>query len=80
MAVSIVAMFPNTFSQLIFGEEGNNSLVVWVAACLATVVAHNTFGAVLLSVRLFRVVTALQFFQSLGFAVISLALCLMMIS
>jgi polysaccharide transporter, PST family len=62
------------FSELIFGTEDDTALVVWLAICLAIVILHNSLTALFIAVRRYRVVTALQFVQSLAFAAISLAL------
>jgi O-antigen/teichoic acid export membrane protein len=62
------------FSKLIFGSSSETSLVVWVSLCLATIILHNFLIALFIAVRRYRVVTALQFVQSIGFAVLSLGL------
>ena len=62
------------FSQLIFGSVQNTGMVVWLAICLAVVIAHNFLLSLFIAVRMYRFVTALQFIQSLGFAVLSIGL------
>jgi O-antigen/teichoic acid export membrane protein len=62
------------FSQLIFGSPDSGRVVIWVALCLASVILHNYLTSLFIAVRMYRVVTVLQFAQSLGFAVLSLAL------
>ena len=57
------------FSQLIFGTPTTAYLVVWLALCLAVVILHNYLTALFIAVRRYRVVTILQFVQSLGFAI-----------
>ena len=47
---------------------------MWLAVCLAVVILHNFLTALFIAVRMYRIVTALQFVQSLGFAAISLGL------
>ncbi len=64
------------FSQLIFGSAAEGQTVVWLALCLAVVIVHNFLTALFIAVRMYRIVTALQFFQGLGFAVISLTMLL----
>jgi O-antigen/teichoic acid export membrane protein len=61
-------------SQLIFGSDAETSLVVWLAVCLTAVIVHNFLTALFIAVRMYRVVTALQFLQGLGFAAISVGL------
>lgn len=74
--VASVAMIVerNWFSQLIFGSDREAGVVVWLAICLAVVIVQNFLTALFIAVRMYRVVTVLQFVQSLGFAVISLGL------
>ncbi len=81
--VSVVASFFATilivaerdwFSRQIFGTADESGLVVWLAVCLAVVIAHNFLTSLFIAVRMYRVVTALQFLQSLGFAIVSVAL------
>ena len=43
------------------GYDAVSSLVVWLAVCLATVILHNFLTALFIAVRMYRVVTALQF-------------------
>ncbi len=62
------------FSRLIFGSDAESKTVVWLALCLAAVIAHNFLTALFIAVRMYRIVTVLQFLQSLGFAIVSLAL------
>jgi polysaccharide transporter, PST family len=62
------------FSELIFGSVDETNLVLWVAVCLATIILHNFLIALFIAVRMYRMVTVLQFLQSFGFAVLSLGL------
>ena len=62
------------FSHLIFGSDDDVAIVIPLAGCLAVVIMHNFLTALFIAVRRYRIVTVLQFIQSLGFAAISLAL------
>ena len=64
------------FSRLIFGSDSESKLVIWLALCVAVVILHNYLTALFIAVRRYRIVTVLQFFQSLGFALLSLGLML----
>jgi PST family polysaccharide transporter len=74
LATLVMIVEKNWFSQLIFGSADEAHLVVWLAICLAVIILHNSLTALFIAVRMYRIVTALQFFQSLGFAVVSLGL------
>jgi PST family polysaccharide transporter len=71
---TVMLVFKKAFSRLIFGSEEASGMIVWLALALAALVAHYFLVALFIAVRQYRVVTALQFVQSLGFAVISLVL------
>lgn len=73
-ATVLVVAERDWFSRQIFGTDAEAGLVVWLAVCLAVVIAHNFLTSLFIAVRMYRVVTALQFLQSLGFAIISVAL------
>jgi O-antigen/teichoic acid export membrane protein len=77
--VATLAMVFNRvwFSRLIFGLDTEGSLIAWLAVCLATVILHNFLTALFIAVRMYRVVTILQFLQGLGFAAISVGLLLL---
>jgi PST family polysaccharide transporter len=74
VAMSVMIVERNWFSRLIFGSDEEAPVVAWLAICLAVVVGHNFLVALFIAVRRYRVVTILQFLQSLGFAAISLGL------
>ncbi len=74
IAVVTIIAARDWFSELIFNRTDQSALVVWIAVCLATVIAHNFLVSLFIALRLYRVVNALQFFQSLGFALLSLPL------
>lgn len=62
------------FSELIFGRRDHPDLVLWIALCLATVIAHNFLVSLFIALRMYRVVNLLQFLQSLGFALLGVPL------
>ncbi len=72
VAVVVMLVERNWFSRLIFGSDDNGGMVVWLALCLAVVIVHNYLTALFIAVRRYRFVSALQFIQSVGFAVVSL--------
>jgi O-antigen/teichoic acid export membrane protein len=74
VAATIMIVERNWFSQLIFGTDDDGHIVVWIAVCLAVIILHNYLTALFIAVRRYRIVTVLQFVQSLGFAVTSLVL------
>jgi O-antigen/teichoic acid export membrane protein len=73
-AMAAMALAPDWFSQLIFGDAGRRQAVSWLAAGLAIVIWHNFLTSLFIAVRMYRIVTWLQFLQSVCFAAISLAL------
>ena len=75
VALAVVALGRQWFSQLIFGRPSEEALVLWLVGCLATVLAYNFLSCIFMAARMYRVATIMQFFQSVGFAAISLALC-----
>jgi polysaccharide transporter, PST family len=74
IAVAVVEAFAPQLSQLVFGSEAFTAAMRIIGACLATIVLHHTLTALLTALRLYRIVTAMNFVQSLLFAAISLAL------
>ena len=74
VAAVVVIVQRKWFSRLIFGSDDEAGMVVWLALCLAVIILHNHLTALFIAVRRYRIVTALQFFQSLGFAAIGLGL------
>jgi polysaccharide transporter, PST family len=73
-AISILLLFAPQFSNLVFGTDGSVSSIYAVAACLAAVILHHTLTSLFTAMRLFRVVTIMNFMQSLLFAGLTLAL------
>jgi len=74
LATIAIILQRDWFSRLIFGTTAESGTVVWLAVCLAVVILHNFLTALFIAVRMYRVVTTLQFLQSLGFAIVSIAL------
>lgn len=74
VTVATIICFRPQFSQLIFGTPDQAALVVWVALALAMLIVHNFLVSLFIAVRMYRVVTGLQFLQSLAFAVLSIGL------
>ncbi len=62
------------FSSFIFGRPGEENLVLWVTVCLASLILHNLLTELFGGMRLFRVVSMLQFCHSLAFAIVGLGL------
>lgn len=61
-------------AELVFGGADRAGLMVGVICCLATVILHHFLEAVFAGLRMFRVVSAMHFTQSMAFAVVSLSL------
>ena len=70
-----VAIFAESISDMLFGVSDRVMLVYGIGLCLAGVVMHHTLTSLLAAMRLVRVMSAVNFAQSLLFAV--LALCLL---
>lgn len=73
-AVAVVHAFAEPLSVAVFGHDHYADLMQNIALCLATIVLHHTLTAVLTALRLYRVVTAMNFAQSMLFALLSLTL------
>ena len=73
-AIAILLGFAPQFSHLVFGTNGSVTSIYAVAACLAAVILHHTLSSLLTALRLFRVVTIMNFIQSLLFAGLTLTL------
>ena len=74
VAIIVLLVFAPQFSELVFGTDGSISSIYAVAACLAAVILHHTLTSLFTAMRLFRVVTIMNFLQSILFAVLTLAL------
>jgi O-antigen/teichoic acid export membrane protein len=73
-AVGIVAFWTPSFSWLVFGRPDRKSLVLTMAGSLVAVILHHFLEALFAALRKFRIVSMMQFCQSICFAVISLGL------
>ena len=75
-ATTIFLLFWNreVVARLVFGDASRGGLAAGVIACLAVVILHHFFEAIFAGLRSFRIVSAMHFVQSMGFAVISLSL------
>ena len=67
LAMTVVALGRQWFSMRIFGRPGEETLILWLVACLATVATYNFLSCIFMSARMYRVATIMQFFQSVGF-------------
>ena len=76
IAVLVIAIFAEYFSNLLFGVGDRVALVRGIALCLAGVIFQHTLGSLLTALRLFRVVSAVNFLHSMLFATLALALLL----
>ena len=76
IGVLTIALFAEYFSNLLFGVPDRVALVQGIALCLAGVISHHTLGSLLNALRLFRVVSAINFLQSILFATLAIALLL----
>ncbi len=61
-------------SLLVFGSRDYEGSMRVIGLCLVSIILHHTLTALLTALRLYRIVSAVNFVQSLLFAVISLAL------
>ncbi|MEX2187253.1 MAG: lipopolysaccharide biosynthesis protein [Pirellulales bacterium] len=72
-AALVVGAFRETFSELLFGRGDRQELIVVLAAALGVVVVHNFLLDFFTALRLFRVVSAMQFAGGTMFVVLSIA-------
>jgi len=73
-AVAVIALWTPSFSWLVFGRPDRKTLVMLIAGSLVSVILHQFLEALFAALRKFRIVSMMQFCQSMGFAVISLSL------
>jgi O-antigen/teichoic acid export membrane protein len=73
-ALGLIELFAPELSTLLFGRADSAALVRGIGLCLASVILHHTLTAILAALRLYRIVSAMNFAQSLLFAGVSLAL------
>lgn len=74
IATLLIAWGARFFSEIIFNTPQHVELTVGIAYCLAAIILHHTLTALLTAMRLYRVVSAMTFAQSLLFAIVALAL------
>lgn len=74
--VSILVMLwqREAIATLVFGAPDRAGLAAGVIVCMAVVILHHFLEAIFAGLRMFRVVSAMHFTQSMAFAVISLSL------
>lgn len=72
-AAVTVGTFREAFSEMLFGRGDRQELVVVLAAALGAVVVHNFLLDFFTALRLFRVVSAMQFLAGTMFVVLSIA-------
>ncbi|MCC6493541.1 MAG: lipopolysaccharide biosynthesis protein [Pirellulales bacterium] len=73
-AVLVIELFAPELSRLIFGSDQHVDAMRGIGLCLVTIIFYHTLTTVLTALRTYRVVSAMNFTQSLLFAVVSLAL------
>ncbi len=74
LAVATVWLARSSFSRLVLGSADDTQLVTLLAASLGAVVCYNTLVELFLSLRMVRVITALQLFNAVAFLLFCLAL------
>ncbi len=74
LAVGAMVLGRDWCAWLVFNRTDLGKLVIYVAGTLAAVIAFNSVTLLLISLRQHRLVNTLQFFQSLGFALLSVLL------
>ncbi|WP_425398892.1 lipopolysaccharide biosynthesis protein [Aeoliella sp.] len=74
VAFAVLAIGRRPFAYLVFGDSSEQWLLLLVACVLVAVILHHFLEAVFAGLRVFRVVSAMQFAQSMLFAAISLTL------
>ena len=76
VAVAVVALAGPQFSQLVFGRPDRVQLIALLAASLGVVIAYNFLVELFTALRLFRLISVLQFTHSALFALIGVGLVL----
>lgn len=74
LTVAVIVATPGWFAGQIFGDSQLTTLAMLTALCLAVVIVHHFLESLLMALRMSRVVSGMQFFQSLGFALLSITL------
>ncbi len=73
-AMTTVGLFGSWFSNLIFGRPDRTDVVLIMAAVLLAVIAYNFLTEMLTALRMFRIVSVLQFLNSSVFAILGIGL------
>lgn len=79
-SILVLLMFAPQFSRLVFGTDGSVASIYAVAACLAAVILHHTLSSLFTAMRLFRVVSIMNFLQSILFATLTLGILIRYVS
>ena len=74
LAIGVILWFAPWFSFLLFSNYDSVNLVRGIALCLASIILHHTLTSLLTALRLFRVVSAVNFAQSMLFAGLAIGL------
>lgn len=72
--IGLLAWQRETVAAFVFGDASFSGLAAGVIACLGVVILHHFFEAIFAGLRMYRVVSAMHFAQSMAFAAISLTL------
>jgi O-antigen/teichoic acid export membrane protein len=70
LGVAAVVLAGPWVSEAVFGNPQRVSMVWLLAGCLGVVIAFNFFGELFTSLRLYRVVSAMQLLHSMSFALL----------
>jgi len=73
-AIATILWFAPWFSQRLFNSDEYVWLIRGIALCLPAIIFHHTLTSLLTAMRLFRVVSVMNFAQSLLFAGLALGL------
>jgi O-antigen/teichoic acid export membrane protein len=73
-AIGLILFTTPSVSWLVFGRPDRKTLVMLMAGSLSAVILHHFLEALFAALRKYRIVSVMQFCQSIGFAVISLSL------
>jgi PST family polysaccharide transporter len=76
LAMILVAFGRPWLSNLIFGRADEYGLMTLIIFGLGALIAHNFLISLFTALRMYRVVSGMQFFQSVSFALIGVALVL----
>lgn len=76
MAAAVLALRPQWFSRFVFGDDNHLSQITLMAGGLLVIIAYMFMTELFTALRLYRVSSGLQFFNSLSFATLSVVLLL----